>query len=159
MFDGLVGNLDYTGYTLKGKIFLTVFSFLSTMLLLTFMVAMFNNRYQIVFKNLDFLRRLNIIKLKNSVSFDPFLGGITTSFFPINIILLPFIVPILVLKNKALNDLILKSQYVLMGVLYALLALLSCAVIIPLLYFKTCVNSIYIYSTQARQSYKGEAFI
>jgi len=141
VFDALVGNQNYSDYTYPyGKIYLTTFVYLSSMLLLTFMVAMFNNKYQIVFGNLEFLRRQTIIRLKNSVSYDIYLGGITTSYFPINIILLPFIVPILMLRNERLNDIILKSQYWLLMICYLIIASLTSVFLVPLLYLKCLVN-------------------
>jgi len=52
---------------------------------------MFINRYKFVYRNLDALRRMNIIKLKNSASYDKTYSAVTVTFFPISIILLPFI--------------------------------------------------------------------
>jgi len=114
------------------------------MLLLRFLVAMFNNRYRIVFDNLDFLKRKNIINLKNSQSYDKRIGAITTSFFPINILLLPFIGPILYLKNDRLNDSVLKVQYWCLISLYFGLIIAFTIPILPVLFLKSIANSIYI---------------
>lgn len=71
--------------------FITLFVFIFNILLLSFLVAMFINRYKLVYRNLDALRRMNIIKLKNSVSYNKSFSSVTITFFPISIILLPFI--------------------------------------------------------------------
>ena len=75
---------------------------------LSLLAAMFINRYTLVFKNLDAYRRFNIIKLKNSVSYDKFVGGVTLTFFPINIIMLPFIIVVVGLKSPRASDTFLK---------------------------------------------------
>mmetsp|Transcript_628 Transcript_628/g.722 ORF Transcript_628/g.722 Transcript_628/m.722 type:complete len:121 (+) Transcript_628:81-443(+) len=113
------------------------------MLLLAFLASMFNNRYRRIIVNLDFLKRLTIIKLKNSSSFDLYLGGITTSFFPINTILLPFILPIIIFRSVRLNDFILKSQYTIMVAFYCMIALFFSVFVIPLMYLKSGVNAIF----------------
>jgi len=109
IFDGFNGNTDYTKFTTpEGKIFITIFMYIFNVCLLSFLVAMFINRYKYVYKNLAALRRMNIIKLKNSSSYDPYYGGVTITFFPISIIVLPFIIPIVVFKSERLNEFILK---------------------------------------------------
>jgi len=82
--------------------------YLFKVLLLSLLVAMFINRYQIVWRNLDAYRRFNIIKLKNSVSYDKFIGGVTITFFPINLIMLPLALPIITLRSKRASDILLK---------------------------------------------------
>jgi len=69
---------------------------------------MFINRYKVVWTNLEALRRMNIIKLKNTNSYDKLFGGVTITFFPISIIMLPFVIPVVVFKSERLNDFILK---------------------------------------------------
>ena len=114
------------------------------MLLLRFLASMFNNKYKKVFENQDYLNRLAIINLKNSSSFDKSIGAITTSFFPINIILLIFIAPVMMMQNDRFNDAVLKAQYILLVGLYCLLALFGSIFILPILFFKSISNSIYI---------------
>ena len=69
---------------------------------------MFINRYKFVYQNLEAFRRMNIIRLKNTNSYDKLYGGVTITFFPISIIMLPFIIPVVVFKSERLNDFILK---------------------------------------------------
>ena len=109
IFDGFNGKQDFSQYQMpQGKIFITLFVFLFNVLLLSFLVAMFINRYKFVWTNLDALRRMNIIKLKNTNSYDKLYGGVTITFFPISIIMLPFVIPVVVFKSERLNDFILK---------------------------------------------------
>ena len=60
-------------------------------MLMTFLVTMFINRYSFLWGNLDAVKRMNIIKLKNMSDYNPLVGGITNTFFPISVIILPFI--------------------------------------------------------------------
>lgn len=120
---------------------------------------MFINRYKVVFKNLDALRRMNIIKLKNSSSFDKVIGGVSITFFPISVILLPFIPAVVLAKSERLNDFILKMQYAILIVFYCLIAVILSIPILPLLYFKVILNSIYIAMNNKREAYKGQNFV
>jgi hypothetical protein len=114
------------------------------MLLVRFLVAMFINKYKKVFLNQDFLNRLEIINLKNATSYDRLMGAITTSFFPINIILLPFMGPILFFKSERLNDSILKAQYLILLICYCILSITLSLVIMPILFIKSLLNAGYI---------------
>lgn len=156
IFDGLNGKQDFDDFTYpEGKIFITFFVYIFNILLLSFLVAMFINRYKVVFKNLDALRRMNIIKLKNSSSFDKVIGGVSITFFPISIILLPFIVPVVLVKSERLNDFILKMQYAILVIFYCIIAVVISVPIFPLLYFKCILNSFYIVLNNKREDYKG----
>jgi len=46
--------------------------------------------------------------MKNHLSHDPIIGSVTSTFFPINIIMLPMMFPVLIVKNKKLNEMINK---------------------------------------------------
>ena len=157
IFDGFNGNSDYSDYTMpEGKIFITIFIYLFNVLLLSFLVAMFINRYKFVYQNLAALRRMNIIKLKNSSSYDPYFGGVTMTFYPINLIILPFIIPIIVFKSERLNDFILKLQYAFMMLLYVSIAMLSTIPFFPIMYLKCMFNAIYIMFNNKREQYRGQ---
>jgi hypothetical protein len=98
---------------------------------------------------------MNIIKLKNTNSYDKLYGGVTITFFPISIIMLPLVIPVVVFKSERLNDFILKIQYAVMIVLYCLLGSIIAVPIIPMLYMKLVMNSIFIQLNNKRQDYKG----
>ena len=159
IFDGLNGQQKFEQYTQEGTVFITLFVFLFNILLLSFLVAMFINRYKFVYRNLDALRRMNIIKLKNSASYDKSFSSVTITFFPISIILLPFIPAVIAFKSERLNDFILKLQYTIMMVMYCFLALIISVPVLPLLYCKSVTNAIYIAINNKRQNFKGENIV
>lgn len=125
-------------------------------LLMSLLAAMFINKYKQVWKNLEAYRRFNIIRLKNSVAYDKFLGAVTITFFPINILMLPFIPPITILRSARASDFLLKLQYVIMILLYCALACIMVIPVIPLLYLKMLTNSIFIVFANNREDYKGQ---
>lgn len=129
--------------------------FVFNVLLLSFLVAMFINRYKFVYTNLEAFRRMNIIKLKNTNSYDNLYGGVTITFFPISIIMLPFVVPVVIFKSERLNDFILKIQYATMMMMYCFLGFFVAIPLVPLLYLKIIVNSIFILMNNKRQDYSG----
>jgi hypothetical protein len=104
--------------------------------LMSLLVAMFINRQSEVSKNLDAFRRFNIIKLKNSEQYDQYIGGITTTFFPINILMLPFMLPVIIFRNPRISDFALKLQYAALMFLYVLIAILLVIPLLPILMFK-----------------------
>jgi len=138
-----------------GKLFITIFVYVFYILLLSFLVAMFINRYQYVYVNIDAIKRMDIIKLKNSNSYDPIYGGVTITFFPISVIVLPFMIPVVAFESERLNDFILKLQYALMMFVYSLMAMVIALPVLPLLYIKAIINAIYIFLNNKRQDYKG----
>jgi hypothetical protein len=75
---------------------------------MSLLTSMIINRYRMVWKELDAYRRFTIIKLKNSISYDKFIGGVTLTFFPINIIMLPFSPILIALRSKRVSDIMLK---------------------------------------------------
>jgi len=72
---------------------------------------MFSNTYQSIFKNSSAIRLRRILEMKNYLSFDPIIGAVTTTFFPINVIMIPLMIPVIIVKNKKLNEMINKFQY------------------------------------------------
>ena len=126
---------------------------------MSLLAAMFINKYKDVWKNLDAYRRFNIIRLKNSVLYDRYLGGVTITFFPINVMILPFIVPLVMLRSKRASDFLLKMQYLFMVIMYALIAGLIIVPTTPILYLKLQLNSFYIFFTKKRQDYRGQNIV
>lgn len=124
-------------------------------LLLSLLAAMFINRYQMVFKNLDTFRMFNIIKQKNSLSFDKYIGGITMTFFPVNLLMVPLILPILAMRNARISEFALKVQYIFMVSAYVVIALFLLIPMLPLLYLKIIVNSIYTSANNKREDFQG----
>ena len=52
--------------------------------------------------------------MKNHLSYDPIIGSVTTTFFPINIVMMFLWIPVIAVKNKKLNEMINKLQYAIM---------------------------------------------
>lgn len=105
---------------------------------------MFINRYQYLWGNIDALKRMNIIKLKNTIDYNRLYGGITLTFFPINLIVLPFIPFIIIFKSERLNEFTLKIQYGIMIFMYIMIGFAFIIPVIPLLYAKSVWNQFYI---------------
>jgi len=160
IFDGLNGRQNYDTYQQpQGKLFITVFVFMFNILFLSFLVAMFINRYKYVFHNIDAIRRMEIIKLKNTSSYDALYGSVTITFFPISIIVLPFLVFVVLFKSERLNDFVLKLQYTALMLMYCLIGFVFSLPLLPLIYLKSITNAIYIALNNKRQDYKGQNLV
>ena len=108
------------------------------------LVAMFINRYSFIWGNLDALKRMNIIKLKNTSDYNPLYGALTITFFPISLLILPFIPLVVILKSERLNEFILKMQYGIMVFLYCMLGIVCSIPMIPFFYAKCVCNTLLI---------------
>lgn len=160
IFDAFNGKQRFAMFTQpQGQIFITLFVYVFNILLLSFLVAMFINRYTFLWRNLDALKRMNIIKLKNSSDYDRLYGGVTITFFPISIVVLPFIPFVVLFKSQRLNEFILKIQYSLMILLYCILAVLISIPLIPILYAKCVCNALYIAINNKRVDYQGQNLV
>ena len=134
---------------------MAVLVFLFHIVLFSFLVSMFINKLRIVKGNEDALRRMNVIKAKNMVSYDSTLGAITITFFPISIVMLPFLLPLTLLRSERLSEIILKIQYAFMVSLYVCIALAISVPMLPILMAKSICNSLYIARVNKREDFKG----
>jgi len=160
LFNAFNGNIDFTLWTTPiGQIYIVIFMYIFKILLMSLLAAMFINRYKTVWINLDAYRRFTIIKLKNSISYDKFIGGVTLTFFPINIIMLPFSLILTALRSKRGSDIMLKVQYSIMMVIYCIISAIMFIPSAPILIFKIYTNSVYILLTNKRENYKGENIV
>jgi len=137
-----------------GHAYIGSFMFLFNVLMLSLLSAMFINKYKEVYKNIDAYKRFRIIRMKNSQSYDLYLGGGSLTFFPINIIVLPFLLPIMVVRSRRLSDFALKIQYTAMIGLYCLILVFLLPPSFILLYLKMLANSIYILLNRQRQDFR-----
>ena len=102
-------NQNFKEYTNpEGVTFVVIFLYVINIMILSFLIAMYINRYNNSYVNLESVRRSNIIKLKNSNSYNPHYGALTTTFFPISIVCLPFMIFLVIFKSERLNDFVLK---------------------------------------------------
>jgi hypothetical protein len=143
----------------QGQVFILIFVYIFRIMLLSLLVAMFINKYQRVWVNIDAQRRMNIIRLKNTRNYDILYSGISITFFPISVIILPFVLFVMILKSERFNDFILKLQYAFMILIYCAISIVLSVFLIPCLYIKCIVNSFFIYLYNKRQAYKGESTI
>ena len=101
----------------------------------------------------------DIIRLKNTRNYDLIYSGISITFFPISVVVLPFMIFVIVMKSERFNDFILKIQYGVMILVYSLISFVLSIFLIPCLYVKCIANAIFIYLYNKRQSFKGESII
>jgi len=156
LFNAFNGNQDFEVFKMPvGQSYIAIFMYLFKVLFMSLLAAMFINKYKQVWRNLDAYKRFNIIKMKNSVSFDKFIGGVTLTFFPVNILMLPFIAPVIALRNARASDFMLKCQYTVMMLIYCAIAGVMIIPLTPFLYLKSVINALFILQNNTRQSYKG----
>ena len=105
-FNG-IPNFDKFTYPM-GKIFIMIFVYTFAILLTGFLIAMFINKYQYLWSNIDALKRMKIIELKNAAAYNRHYSAITITFFPISIIVLPFIPIVSIFKSEKISEFLLK---------------------------------------------------
>jgi hypothetical protein len=127
-----------------GQSYIVIFIMVYFILLLNLLIAMFSNTYQRIYENKNAIRLRRILETKNHLSHDPIIGSITSTFFPINIIMLPMMIPVLFVKNKKLNEMINKLQYAGMIVLQTIAITLFQILLFPIMYAKMVLNSFHI---------------
>jgi len=127
-----------------GSIFQSVLTVLCQILLVSFLITMFILRFFQVFKNIESIRRLDVIQVKNRQGYHPKFGAITISFFPLNVILLLYYPIALIMASERIDDFFVKAQYFSLVIIYCLLGLISSVVLFPIFYFKMVANSVYI---------------
>ena len=108
--------------------------------LVTAMVVL---KYRQVYQKMEATRSLDVIEMKNNQGYDPKWGGIICSFFPLNIILIPLYIPMLLMRSARLNESILKLQYSVMVTFYTIIALAVSILGTPLMFLKLIGNQIY----------------
>mmetsp|Transcript_1501 Transcript_1501/g.1990 ORF Transcript_1501/g.1990 Transcript_1501/m.1990 type:complete len:159 (+) Transcript_1501:13-489(+) len=109
LYNSMMGNPRFEEYKIPlGQAYIATHMFVFKIFLMSFLASNFLNRYQNLSKTLDAVKRFSIIKLKNSISFDSLIGGVTVTFYPINILMFPFMVPTLLLKSSRFSDFVLK---------------------------------------------------
>lgn len=146
----LVGNLPFKRYDSEvgydsGFLLVVGTMFLFMIFGVTLLVSMMINRQRQVTQNIEALRRLSVLSKRNALQFDPLYGGLTMGFFPLNIFALPFYPAILLLKSSRLSDTALKLQYLVMILVYMVVALTIGLLVLPLLYAKVVLNALYIF--------------
>lgn len=107
--DLMLNNFDFAIYNYPfGKAFNTPFAIIFKYIFFTTLMALIIAKYMTLFNKLPALKRMEIIELKNSNSFDNIYGSIAVSFFPLSILALPFVGLLLVLKSHRMNNFLLQ---------------------------------------------------
>lgn len=127
-------------------------------MLLSLLVAMYINKYRRVYVNLDAIKRYSVIQLKNTIEYDQAVGAVTCTFFPINILVIPFLLPVVLYRSEKMSEVLLKTQYTLMAVIYTVILMMIAVPVFPFLYVKLIVNSMYIMFANKRQKYMCQNF-
>jgi len=79
--------------------------------------------------------------MKNHLGFDPLIGSVTSTFFPINVIMLIPMIPVILVKNKKFNEMVNKVQYAGMILLQAFVIMIFQIMLSPFMYSKMIINS------------------
>jgi len=97
VLNGFIGNTDLERYVEPdGSIVIGFYSFLGKFFFVTFLSTMFVRMFNHIDTDYESIRRMEMVRLKNSKSFDNVVSGITLTFFPINAPLLPFLIPVMI---------------------------------------------------------------
>mmetsp|Transcript_12407 Transcript_12407/g.19394 ORF Transcript_12407/g.19394 Transcript_12407/m.19394 type:complete len:203 (+) Transcript_12407:1616-2224(+) len=139
-----------------GFTFMASFIYVFRVLLISLLIAMFINTHKTISANLEAHAQLEAIRLKNSQRYNRAFSGVTTTFFPINMLMVPFYLPVVLFQNPRVSETVLKLQYTFMVVLYCGLALFLLVLSWPFLYIKLIINSILIARSNQREDYKGQ---
>ena len=106
LFSAFTGEQEFSLFKeYAGQIYLVLFILMYFVMLLNLLIAMFSNTYQIIYDKKESIRLRRILQMKNQLSFDPIVGSVTSTFFPINVVMIPFMIFIVVVKNKKANEL------------------------------------------------------
>mmetsp|Transcript_30399 Transcript_30399/g.46560 ORF Transcript_30399/g.46560 Transcript_30399/m.46560 type:complete len:196 (+) Transcript_30399:977-1564(+) len=156
LFKSMNGHANFFSYkNLLGQVYSSSFMFMFKILLFSLLTAMFINKYRNLYKNIDAFKRFEIISMKNCEGYDKYIGGASLSFYPVNIIIAPFYLPIMMARSKRLSDFALKIQYAIMMMIYCVLSLVLVLPATLLLYVKSVLNGVYIWFTRHREDYRG----
>jgi len=143
LFSAFTGEQDFSVFEKHtGQTYLSLFIIVYFVLLLNLLIAMFSNTYKEIYKNRSAIRLKRILNMKNNLSYDPTIGAVTSTFFPINIVMIIFMIPVVLVKSKKLNEMINKVQYAVLIVLQSIgIVFLLQIVLAPFMYFKMVLNS------------------
>ncbi len=156
IFNGLNGIIESERFIFpSGQAYMVAFQYLSEVFFLGFLATMFILRYVQVHRQMEANRRKEIIGMKNLSDYNPVHGAVTMTFFPINIVMLPFSAAVLYFRNARVSDFVLKLQYVLMVLIYLGVMCVLIVPLIPLLYLKIIVNATYVSFNNNREDYKN----
>lgn len=86
------------------------------------------------------------------------MGAVTCSFFPINIFVIPFLLPVVLYRSEKMSEVLLKVQFSLMSLIYTFMLMFMMIPVFPILYIKIIINSTFIMFANKRQKYMCQNF-
>ena len=145
LFTAMNGKTKYSRFVFpQGQVYVLSAMYILKLLSIALIAAIFVNSYRKQHKKLYSIKNFHILQYKNSSGYDSIYGAISLSFFPLNVFLIPFFLPVILLKSKQINDFVLKLQYIILLSLYTFVGSIFLICVAPLLYIKTIANSVYI---------------
>jgi len=90
-----------------GLMYILTVTFVLKILFFSLLVTMFILRCLEVSKNIDAKKRMEIIKQKNISGYDDVYGAITMTSYPVNVVIIPFMASIVMMKSQRLNNTVL----------------------------------------------------
>lgn len=114
---------------------------------------MFSNTYKAIQENKKSIPLKRILEIKNNLGFDAIIGSVSSTFFPINIFILPFMPLIILVKNKNTNETFNKFQYTIMVLLYCVALTIFQLALFPIMLVKLILNTFHIMINSQKQSF------
>ena len=141
------GQVNYTGFTQNetlGSFLISVFSFISIIILLNLLVAMLNNTYRTIYERSN-LENANIFYINYLARKpDKYKSALISFAPPLNLYIFPFVPILLWKKSSRLNHYVCLLGFTMFLVVYVSIYIaLSLVAVIPLCWFKYII-SIYI---------------
>ena len=156
LFTTMNGKNDFDKFVFpQGKVYMLSALFILKILFIALIAAIFVNSYRKQHKKLNSIKNFHILQYKNSSGYDSIYGAISLSFFPLNVILGPFFIPVIVLKSKLISDFVLKLEYVILMTFYVSFGAFFLLAVSPILYIKTIVNSAHILKKNKNEDFFG----
>ena len=147
LFEQLVyatlGRPHFEDFSEIGQSWFLAYVYGFRILILSLLTSMYINAYRTLRKDLEYLRLQRIIMLKKTIAYDNVIGGVTLSFFPLNVLILPLMPMIVFTQNPRISEFCLKIQYMFMISLYVVAAILLIFLQYPFLYIKLVTNATY----------------
>lgn len=152
------GQVFYDGFTKNetlGSMLITIFSFISIIILLNLLVAMLNNTYKTIYERSN-LENANIFYLNYLARKpDKYKSALISFAPPLNLYVLPFVPVLLMKKSSRLNHYICLIGFTMFVIVYISIYIASCvALIIPLCWGRYLL-SIYFNVIKRKFSWKA----
>ncbi|CAI2387791.1 unnamed protein product [Moneuplotes crassus] len=161
LFSSMMGNFEFDTFSEDnsriekeyGWIYMILFVVMTNILLLNFLIAILSNKYTEMEQKSKVLYLQNILLMNQGQSNNEYYSSIVSSFVPLNILLLPAVPFVVLMKSKKLNTILLYICYAPFSVLAVTLYLISALIVTPLAYISLttrCIKDIFNFKTRIR---------